>query len=455
MHKNKFLQMKDRRHFIKAISSIGLLAAIKPSFFTGSELFAASVDIQIGEVNNYIVDIHCHPTLKNYLWDQHIYSRGKGFPGPNMGNIQVTVQRLLKGNVKGIIATHHLPERGLGEDAKLLKRILPHLKRIAPTFGDSLEQGGSNNFRRINFMMDQIEYEIGVVNRRHGSEIIKVARSYAEFDAIIRSGKIAVAHAIEGAHGLGRDLHCPNDEEYFDNLCSLKRRGLCMITLAHFFKNDFAYPVEGINPDEKEKIRLRKAYNPVSDDQPLTALGERLVKQMLSMGIIVDLTHLTPKARQQILTLNENKKPIIFSHTGVQHLFNTRNGNYENYKWMGASDEEIDQIKACHGVIGIVFMNYWLKGFDKEIHDSSENYKESISNIIETIVYIKSRTGTYDNISIGSDFDGLADHAKDLNDPSDFPLLVNAIRQIKDIQEPEVQAILHGNAERVLRNGWS
>ena len=46
--------------------------------------------------------------------------------------------------------------------------------------------------------------------------------------------------------------------------------------------------------------------------------------------------------------------------------------------------------------------------------------------MLETIDYIRTKTGNYDNIAIGSDFDGLADEPEDLYKPSQFVNLIRA-----------------------------
>ena len=64
---------------------------------------------------------------------------------------------------------------------------------------------------------------------------IYIAKNYEQFNSLIQQGKIAVAQSIEGAHALGRDLCCDSRDQYIEHLDHLIDRGVCMMTLAHFF----------------------------------------------------------------------------------------------------------------------------------------------------------------------------------------------------------------------------
>jgi microsomal dipeptidase-like Zn-dependent dipeptidase len=153
-------------------------------------------------------------------------------------------------------------------------------------------------------------------------------------------------------------------------------------------------------------------------------------------------------------------RPLTFSHTGAQHIFEKyevcSQDAYDNYKFYDASDEEIDWISECDGTIGIIPENFWLIGCDTGLNkNAKEKYKNGIDYIVETIEYINSKTRTknYDNISIGTDFDGFADAPNDLYKPSQFHSLVELLRR-KGISDPNIRKITSENALRLLRYGW-
>ncbi len=72
--------------------------------------------------------------------------------------------------------------------------------------------------------------------------------------------------------------------------------------------------------------------------------------------------------------------------------------------------------------------------------------------MFETIDFIHNVTGTYDNIAIGTDYDGFTDPSDDIQDPSKLPALTQAL--LSHMELSQVEKILGGNALRVLREGW-
>jgi microsomal dipeptidase-like Zn-dependent dipeptidase len=107
------------------------------------------------------------------------------------------------------------------------------------------------------------------------------------------------------------------------------------------------------------------------------------------------------------------------------------------------------EIHDCHGVIGLIADNYWVFGEEEE----PLQHNPVIPKLIKTIDYIHGITGTYENIAIGTDYDGFTDTSDDLKDPSKMPKLTKAL--LKNLQDPaQVKLILGGNALRVLKEGW-
>lgn len=409
---------------------------------------------------DYIIDLHCHPNLKAYLWGKKIWKHHPSKKGDNIFNMQTDIDKLSRGNVRGLLAAHYLPEKGLKEESKTLRFAFPLIKFIAPEFATKIEKGSDVNFEQLYTMLDEFEEHVKQANKKlgikkTGNDIIKIAGSFTEFEKNINAGIITVVHAIEGSHVLGRNVNGDFPGNYKAHVEKLFQRGVCLITLAHFFQNDLAFPVEGIPPSMKSKLKISWKYFPVFEDKPLTPVGRAIAERMLELGMLIDITHLSPRARAEIFLLNEKfNRPILFSHTGVQKLFKGP-PEFENFKYMGVSDEEIEKIRICRGVIGVIFMNYWLVGCDTHMKNCDTAAMENgIDYVIATIEYIRQKTGTFENVALGSDFDGFADSPADLKDASFFPVLVERIRKIPGITPDEVAMITHKNAFRVLKDGW-
>jgi microsomal dipeptidase-like Zn-dependent dipeptidase len=402
----------------------------------------------------------------------------------NLIAMQYTVDELASGNVKGFLATHYLVEAALTRESALLKNLLPWIKRFGLGLADKVEHEDYRNIDQIHCMMDLLEDQIKTANQKQDKVQFVIARNFADFKQASDQAKIPIAHAIEGSHALGRNFPLTrkanevprekkprNDQEecvvpldpnaYLRNLEDLKNRGVCLMSLSHFFRNDLVFPIEGIAPDGKDILKFYWTYTP-DQDLPLTDIGRIVVSKMLDIGMIVDLTHATPRARNDVFELNrkrqhEGKKmrPLTFTHTGAKQIFEKYEGcnqnAYDNYKFYDACDEEIDAISECNGTIGIIPENFWLIGCDPALNHGE--FKNGIDYMVETIEYIKTRTNSYDHISIGTDFDGLADAPKDLYKPSQLNTLVEVLRSRK-IGDEDIKKIMSGNALRLLRDGW-
>ena len=243
------------------------------------------------EMNQYaIIDLHCHPSLKMYLlnrkmWKAHLLKN----PGSNIVHMQEDTKELIAGNVRGMIAMHYLVEIGIRKYWTTVKNLWPALEFLLFPTTDKIEHGDYSNFTQINIMIDTLESQIHIVNDRFkkNKDPIQfvIARSYDDFEKALTNKNnpltIPIAHAIEGAHALGlnnfpveearmsgmsekeiaffqqgdgfmKNGNGDNPVWYKRNLRALRDRGVCMMTLSHFFKNDLAYPVDGMSEDSKK-----------------------------------------------------------------------------------------------------------------------------------------------------------------------------------------------------------
>lgn len=487
-----------RKEFIRKTAMALAGVAVAPKFSFGKSVLsglpkAEALPARGNEsINEFgIVDLHCHPSLKMHLWDKKIWKHSSPSPGINPVSMTYTVDELASGYVKGFLATHHLVEAALTRESGLLKKLFPLIKRWFSDLADKVEHDDFSNFTQINGIIDLFEKQIDLANQKQNKVQFLIAKDFSQFERALSESKIPIAHAIEGAHALGRNfpttrkknqearqtqqvkaeeccgnMTLPNPDWYIRNLEALKARGVCLMSLGHFFRNDLVFPVEGISPDAKELIDMYWTYTP-DQNFPLKEIGKIVVRKMLDIGMIVDLTHSTPAARKDVFDLNRKRvaegkrmRPLTFTHTGAKYIFEKYevcNQNlYDNYKFYDVCDEEIDWICECEGTIGIIPENFWLIGCSANLNkNEKEKYKNGIDYVVETIQYINSKTRTkkYDNISIGTDFDGLADAPKDLYKPSQLRALIEALRCQK-ICDDYIRKITSENALRLLRCGW-
>lgn len=490
------MNLIKRSDFIKNAASIGLGFLIIPKLLQGKSFFKSStssigkslpVDFVL-EKNEYaIVDLHCHPSLKMHLlgkkiWKRHLFRK----PGSNLIHMQEDVKEFASGNVKGIIAAHYLVEGGIKKGWNKVRILWPAIKHLFRSFADKIEHEDESNFTQINIMIDLLESQIHIANEKQKQVKFVVARDFNEFELALNSADtIPVAHAIEGAHALGRNfpispkkmtsermgkmkMELNNDLTdatlYIRNLLALKARGVCLITLGHFFKNDLASPVEGISPDGKKLTGMRWCYNPDKDDEHLSVVGRKVVAEMLRIGMVVDITHTTSNARKDVFEINAGRlkpRPLVFTHVGAQEIFKKYNKNkFPDYNYYNVSDYDIKQICKCNGVIGVIPEDFWLAGGDTHLRKYGlhpKDFRYGIPYIIETIKYInlKSDKQDYSNVAIGTDFDGLADNPKDLYLNSQLSDLFTAMQKDGGFTPEQIKKIASGNALRLLREGWT
>lgn len=116
-------------------------------------------------------------------------------------------------------------------------------------------------------------------------------------------------------------------------------------------------------------------------DTGLSEFGKATVAEMNRLGIIIDVSHLSPKSFEDIAKIS--RKPLCASHSCSKSL----NGHIRNL-----TDEQFLKIKESDGVVGINFYPRFLG--------------EDMSDIVHHINHFLSLGGE-DNIGLGSDFDGV------------------------------------------------
>lgn len=365
-----------------------------------------------------VVDIHVHPSLKMYLLYKKFRKRHRGGGAFNPFGMRTDFPKLNKGGVDVILSAIHLVERKFVDDCWFLKG----LSRIAPKrWRDMLKR---NPFEQTIHILDHFEQNVQKARTSHGAAV-EIALSHSDMQRILNENKMAVLHSVEGAHSLDGKL---------DNLNTLFERGVCMLTLAHFYPNSAVFPTNGI-PENMKRMRCFRFEHDLT--KGLTEFGKQVVVEMLNLGMLIDLTHATPKARQEVYDIHrghEKRGPLTASHAGVTALHD------DPYN---LSSDEIKIIADSGGVIGVIFMNSWLTG---------SHEKRGLHFIVDTMKQLKN-AGGIECVAIGTDFDGFTDPPNDLKDPEEMPRLTDALLKA-GFSSTETEKILGQNALRTLKNGW-
>ena len=140
----------------------------------------------------------------------------------------------------------------------------------------------------------------------------------------------------------------------------------------------------------------------------LTDFGIEVVQEMNRLGMIVDVSHITEKGFWDVLSVS--KKPVMASHSNCYSVCNHR----RNLK-----DEQIKALIKSGGIMGINIYPLFL-----ENNPQKANIKSGIRHIDHTLSW-----GAYDNICLGSDFDGIDTTTADITDASCYIKIIEAMKE--------------------------
>lgn len=200
--------------------------------------------------------------------------------------------------------------------------------------------------------------------------------------------------SVEGLHNL---------EGKLENLDALYADGMRMAGLTHFFDNEVAGSMHGV------------------DKGGLTELGRAAVTRMQQLGIVVDLAHASKQAVDEVLAMAT--APVVVSHGGVQATCEVNRN---------LSDAQIRAVAATGGVIGI---GYW----DGAV---CTPHVGAVVDAIEHVIEV----GGIDSVGLGSDFDGATTVGWDA---SRLAVITQELLA-RGHSEADIAAIMGGNMLRVL-----
>jgi membrane dipeptidase len=369
----------------------------------------------------FTADMHVHVSGKIYLlpwiFRKQFHHIHKAYPGFRPLGMRADLPSLREGGVDLMLQSISIPERRLvGGCWQMWLAALFSWRATRATFSRRPYRWAVKSILHLEKAVEKA--------RRVMGDVVEVAHGKAQLQRILNEGKLAILHSVEGGHHLGGSL------EHLDRLFNL---GVCLITLAHHFPNGLVPPVRGI-PDDYGAVRMG-CYRWRPDlTLGLTPPGRQVVEHMIDLGMLIDLTHATPPARHDILSLCELRGfPAVMSHNGAAGVFNNP---------MNPTDGEIRRIADLGGVIGVIFMNYWLAGASPGT---------GIDHILDTMEHLY-QTGGEECVAIGSDYEGLTDPPDDLIEPSAYPTLADAV--IARFGVTLAEKFLGLNLLRVIQEYW-
>ena len=166
----------------------------------------------------------------------------------------------------------------------------------------------------------------------------------------------------------------------------------------------------------------------------LTEAGFELVRACNSLGILIDLSHITEKGFWDVAKTTD--QPLIASHSNAHALTPVARN---------LTDRQMDAIKESGGLVGLNYAVTMLRDDARDIADTP------LSDMVRHVDYMVERMGI-DCVALGSDFDGATVPAG-ITDASGNHNLVAALKSA-GYGDGELAKICRENWLRVLSQAW-
>ena len=288
-------------------------------------------------------------------------------------------------------------EEATNPDRPDLVTLLGLLHFWPPSTWFSLHERALYHARRLEDMAARSGGRLRLVRDRDDLEDLLRAR---------RAGEEVVGglFALEGSQVRGSDFRAELDT-LFDH-------GLRMASLSHFYDNEYSGSVQGL------------------EKGGLTPRGRELVAELERRGITIDLSHSSEATIKDVLAIA--RKPVVFSHTGVEGTCDRDTAEYANVSH-NVSDEQIRAVATNGGVIGVGLWDTAVCG-------------ATAADTVRAMRHVIDLVGD-SHVGLGSDFDG---YVLAHFDASGLPVITQAMLDA-GLEPDSIRRILGGNVLRILR----
>ena len=253
------------------------------------------------------------------------------------------------------------------------------------------------------------------------------------------AGKVGSLLGMEGGHALENSLGALR--AYYD-------LGARYLTLTHNVTLDWA--------DAAQDKLLHGG---------LTKFGEEVVREMNRLGMLVDLSHVSPGTMSDALNVTES--PVIFSHSSVRALADHPRNVPDSILTLVKKKDGVVMVNAYPAFVDSTGARLMRNVFEVErklrVQFAAEPAKAdsafgayinsvpptTLERYVDHIDYIVKFIGV-DHVGIGADLGAIEQHPTGLEDISKFPNLVAELLR-RGYSDADAKKIMGGNLLRVMR----
>jgi membrane dipeptidase len=263
--------------------------------------------------------------------------------------------------------------------------------------------------------------QIDTVHRmtKQWGETFQIADTADDVERAFKNGKIASMIGMEGGHSIDNSLPA---------LRMFYALGARYMTLTH---------------------SLNLAWADSATDTPahggLTTFGEEVVREMNRLGMLVDLSHVSPDTMEDALRVTE--APVIFSHSSAKAICNVPRNVPDNILQLVAKNGGVVMVTFVPGFISQAVADFNAK--PEAERKGMTAPRATLSQVADHIDHIRKVAGI-DHIGLGGDFDGITDVVQGLEDVSKYPDLTAELLK-RGYKDDDVKKILGLNVLRVMR----
>jgi membrane dipeptidase len=284
--------------------------------------------------------------------------------------------------------------------------------------------------------------QIDIVHRMMAmyADHMALALTADDVERVQRQGKIASLIGVEGGHAIDSSLAI---------LRQLYRLGARYMTLTHSLNTPWADSATD---------------TPLNDG--LSAFGEAVIREMNHLGMLVDLSHVSPATMRDALRVTV--APVIFSHSSARGVTDVPRN---------VPDDILRALRKNGGVVMVTFVPSFVSndvaaygrreteernrltqsGADTAAVDRgiaawrAKNPPPSASllQVADHIDHIRKLAGI-DHLGVGGDFDGITSVPVGLEDVSTYPMLMAELLR-RGYSDDDIRKIAGRNVLRVMR----